>query len=140
MTTTTTTTEKSIRIEGIYTCANASKEMISKSTATLIAGVGLEGDRYANKIGTYSVLPEPGRQLTMISADGVDAAWLEQEHLQPNHPRASAGNLRRNIVLRGISADDLRNAIGSVIQFESHQNDDESMVPQVFVHRNCVPW
>ena len=44
-------------------------------TATLLAGVGIEGDRYELKTGTYSAkfLYEPGRNFTLVSADGVEA-------------------------------------------------------------------
>jgi MOSC domain-containing protein YiiM len=107
--------------------------MVPKPTVALIPGVGLEGDRYAGNIGTYSALPEPGRQLTMISADSVEAALSEEQKLQLD---SSVGRLRRNVVLRGLSGEDLCNAIGSVVQFGS----DNNVAPLVFVHRNCVPW
>ena len=112
--------------------------MMSKSMATLTAGIGLVGDRYANCMGTYSVLPEPGRQLTMISADNVEAALSEEQMDQLD---SSIGRLRRNVVLRGLSAEDLRNAIGSVVQLGGSNIDNtEASAPLVFVHRNCVPW
>lgn len=126
------TRNQSICIEGIFACSEASGEMISQSSATLIQGVGLEGDRYAKQAGTYSVLTEPGRQLTLISADGVENALSGQE-------LPSIGCLRRNVVLRGISAQDLQSAIGSVVQFGDASCTKEQP-PRVFVHRNCVPW
>jgi MOSC domain-containing protein YiiM len=97
----------------------------------------MEGDRYANNIGTYSVLKEPGRQLTLLSADGVEVA-LKEEGKQ----LGSIGSLRRNIVLRGISSSELLQAIGSVVQFEGQtaSSSSSSSPPQLFIHRNCVPW
>ena len=127
---------KAIVIEGIFTCPVGSEQMVSKDTATLIEGVGMEGDRYANNIGTYSVLKEPGRQLTLISADSVEAA-LNEEGKQLD----SIGSLRRNVVLRGISSSDLLQAIGSIVEFEGQtESPSSSSPPQLFIHRNCVPW
>ena len=132
-----------VRIEGIFVAAEASGDMISKQSATLIEGVGLEGDRYARGMGTYSVLQEPGRQLTLISADEAEVALsslLDSKHQDQSASVKvdSIGSLRRNVVLRGISAVELRSAIGSVIQFG--ENASTKPCPQVFVHRNCVPW
>lgn len=135
-----------IRVDGIFCCSEASSEMISKSSAKLVAGVGLEGDRNANQVGTYSVLSEPGRQLTLISADGVESAWSSSSSTHSSFQKAgqrakSIGQLRRNVVLRGVSAENLLSTIGSVIQFESRSHiDGEELPSQVFVHRNCVPW
>ena len=46
----------------------------------LIAGQGLEGDRYnyALQTGTYSAsfIDEPGKNLTMVSADASRSRWL----------------------------------------------------------------
>lgn len=97
----------------------------------------MEGDRYAQRIGTYSVLKasickpgdqEPGRQLTLISSEGVKAAF-GAKGIEWNKP---IGDLRRNIVLAGISSEDLLKTIGSIIQLGNRG-------PNVFVHRNCVP-
>jgi len=112
-----------ISIEGIFYTAEASQPMISIEQGMLIQGIGLEGDRYAKKIGTYSVLKssitkpgeqEPGRQLTLISGDGVREAFhgssWEEKKIK------SMGDLRRNIVLKGISSNDLLNSIGSIIE------------------------
>jgi len=57
--------------------------MESLETAGLMENQGLEGDRYASFQGTYSTPRlsaaqpgerEPGRQLTLISGDSVQAA------------------------------------------------------------------
>ena len=63
-------------IDGIYYASNASNDMMSIGTGQLIEGLGLKGDRYCQNVGTYSVLKEPGRQLTIISADGVEEELL----------------------------------------------------------------
>eukprot|EP00962_Isochrysis_galbana_P035493 scaffold12181_cov213-Isochrysis_galbana.AAC.1 len=78
---------------------------------------GIVGDRYAKAAGTYDVLlassktpgeREPGRSITLVSADDVEKA-LDAAGVQPLE---SIGDLRRNIVLRGISAKELLDAIG----------------------------
>jgi MOSC domain-containing protein YiiM len=68
--------------------------------------------------------------MTLISADGVEEAFaanaVDRESLK------SIGDLRRNVVLRGISSSDLLNAVGSIIRLGEKG-------ALVFVHRNCVP-
>jgi MOSC domain-containing protein YiiM len=123
-------------IEGIFFTSVASGPMQAVASATLLVGKGLEGDRYCENVGTYSCLRvskrrrgarEPGRQLTLISADSVEAA-LEKSHM--TKPK-SLGNLRRNVVIRGLSADDLLGAIGHVVRLGT--------TCRILVHRNCVP-
>ena len=58
---------KSLHIADASTC-----EMRLLQTATLIAGRGIDGDRYCSGCGTYSVMAEPGRQLTLISASSAE--------------------------------------------------------------------
>lgn len=123
-------------IEGIFRASQASGEMEELDSGKLIANVGLEGDRYANLKGSYSVLrvsaqnpghQEPGRQLTILSADGVRSALERGSIKEPS----SLGNFRRNITIKGISSEELLGAIGSTI----------CIGPEcvVFVHRHCVP-
>ena len=124
-------------IEGIFRSAKASGPMESLETGTLLAGLGLEGDRYARHEGTYSAIshisklhegqPEPGRQLTMLSADSVEAAL--QERLP--YSIGSLGDLRRNLVVRGLSAEQLLAAAGHVVRLGD--------TCRLAVHRHCVP-
>ena len=71
--------------------------MKSVKTATLLAGAGIEGDRYVLKTGTYSAkfLYEPGRNLTLVSADGVEAqvAKTKMEPLEMSALRRICGAL-----------------------------------------------
>jgi MOSC domain-containing protein YiiM len=121
-------------IDGIFLASAASQPMQSIQKGTLVAGQGLQGDRYSTHQGTYSTLGiskqkpserEPGRQLTMMSADGVQAAFAHHGLKPP----ASLGDLCRNIVLSGICSQDLLGAVGSVIQL-----GDQCLI---FVHRHC---
>lgn len=58
----------------IHTTATARAPMVEQTAATLIAGVGIEGDRYAQGIdtGTYSALPDVC-EVTEICAEVGDA-------------------------------------------------------------------
>nr|WP_179722818.1 MOSC domain-containing protein [Petropleomorpha daqingensis] len=64
--------------------------------ATLLAGVGLDGDRYALGGGTWAQYPQLEKQLTLIDADEVAAVADETgSALLP-------GDTRRNLVTTGI--------------------------------------
>ena len=112
-------------IEALHTADASTSEMRLLQTATLIAGKGIDGDRYCTGCATYSVMAEPGRQLTLISAssaeDSLAAAGLSL-HL---------GNLRRNLVVRGLSASQLLDAVGCEVSLGGEC--------VVFLHRSCVP-
>jgi MOSC domain-containing protein YiiM len=65
-----------------------------------IAGVGLEGDRYATRQGTF-FKPEPDFELTLIEAEALEAMSREYRlQLEP-------GNARRNLVTRGVALNHL---------------------------------
>ena len=124
-------------IEGIFFTPIASQPMVSLEQANLIQGVGLEGDRYSQKVGTYSVLKssiykpgeqEPGRQLTVISGDGAREA-LRNSGIEWTK---SIGDLRRNLVLTGITSSELLGALGSIIEVGTSG-------VRLLLHRNCVP-
>ena len=123
-------------IAGIFVAPASSQPMESRRSAVCVKGVGIAGDRYATHTGSYSLfrasrrMPdarEPGRQLTVLSADSVEAA-LDAAGVQAS---ASLGDLRRNILIRGISAQQLLNAIGSELTLGADV--------RVFLHRHCVP-
>ena len=112
--------------------------MESLAKANLLAGVGLEGDRYAQKVGTYSVFrssklnageQEPGRQLTLISADGAEAV-LSKAGISID----DLGSLRRNIVLRGVPEGELLKWVGKTVRigiWMFHRGGEFLVYPQV---------
>jgi MOSC domain-containing protein YiiM len=66
-----------------------------------LAGQGLEGDRYALKLGTYSNQPGSGRDVTLIEMEALEALKGDyQITLEP-------GSTRRNIVTRGVALNHL---------------------------------
>jgi len=99
------------RIAAIHIASEAGGAMVSVVAATAVAGLGLEGDRYAKGIGHWSSIRRAGDQLTLIEDEEV-------ERLAAQHgldlPR---GATRRNVTTRGIRLDELigqRFRIGSV--------------------------
>lgn len=119
------------KIESIYVSRRAAAPIESKQTARLIPGKGIDGDRYALKTGTYSArfMSEPGKNLTMVSLEGIMEA-TERTGMKPFH-KGNMGELRRNIVLSGISAEALNDMIGHEVKIGKNC--------RVFVHRRCVP-
>jgi hypothetical protein len=124
-------------IEGIFRCPEAGGSMESMSDGTLITGDGLEGDRYCNRVGTYSVFKasklnigdqEAGRQLTLISIDDVENVLLKN-NVDPL--KGGMKDLRRNIGIRGLPKGSLMNSFGRVIRLGRDC--------KVRILRHCVP-
>jgi MOSC domain-containing protein YiiM len=82
-------------VESIHVASAATEPMQAVEQAEAIPGVGLEGDRYASKLGTF-YKPEPAYELTLIESEAVEALRRDYEiALAP-------GDARRNIVTRGV--------------------------------------
>ncbi|MGX5657018.1 MOSC domain-containing protein [Geodermatophilus nigrescens] len=80
----------------IWLTDRAAAPMRRVPTARLVAGQGLEGDRYALGGGTWARYPDLEKQLTLI--DGADVAAVAAEvgvQLTP-------GDTRRNLVTTGV--------------------------------------
>jgi MOSC domain-containing protein YiiM len=82
-------------VESIYIASDAQKAMESVAQVAAIPGQGLEGDRYALKLGTF-YKPEPDRELTLIEAEAIEAIKRDYRIDLP------AGDARRNIVTRNL--------------------------------------
>ncbi|MGY1716608.1 MOSC domain-containing protein [Geodermatophilus sp. SYSU D01106] len=80
----------------IWLTAEAAAPMRRVPTARLVAGQGLEGDRYALGGGTWARYPDLEKQLTLI--DGADVAAVSAEVGVPLTP----GDTRRNLVTTGV--------------------------------------
>lgn len=98
-------------VEAIFLAPVAEAPPVPVSTAEAQAGKGLVGDRYGAAVGTYSGRPGPGRQLTFIAAEAVEALTRETGiALEP-------GVHRRNVVTRDTDLEALigkRFRVGSV--------------------------
>ncbi len=90
------------RVEGIFIAPAAGAPMVALERVQVVAGRGLEGDRYFDGRGYYSQVPPlTGRRLTLIAAESLEALARETEISLAPH------ECRRNLVTRGIVLDDL---------------------------------
>ncbi|HQY88802.1 MAG TPA: MOSC domain-containing protein [Tepidisphaeraceae bacterium] len=77
------------------------KETRAIEVGELVVGEGLRGDRYAETLSKKPSEIDPGREVTLIESEAIDAANLE----------ANAGldhaQSRRNLLTRGVRLNDL---------------------------------
>lgn len=97
----------------IHTTPKARAPMVEQSSARLIPGVGIEGDRYAKGIdtGTYSAQPDI-REVTLIEVETLEA--LARDHDITLTPQEH----RRNLTTRDVPLNHLvgqRFYIGDVL-------------------------
>lgn len=85
----------------IHVAPAASYEMEELQSATLVAGRGIEGDRYFLGTGTYSNLPAV-RDVTLIEAEVLDALARNDPPLQEQPIRLTPAEHRRNLTVRGV--------------------------------------
>ncbi len=83
-------------VVSIHTAPAASEPTASVEEAHAVPGKGLEGDRYFKGEGAFSNRPDPGREITLIEIEAIEA--LEREYKY----KLSPGDARRNIVTRDV--------------------------------------
>lgn len=88
-------------VASIHIAPAAGAPMSAVAEIRVIAGKGLEGDRYFRKTGSYSKTPGSGREVTLIEIEAIDA--LQREYRIDIDP----GQARRNIVTRGVALNHL---------------------------------
>lgn len=88
-------------VDEIFIAESAGVEMHAVDAATLIEGVGVEGDRYAKQRGHYSHLWHPDRQITLIAREVVDAV------AEAIGQQVDAIELRRNVLTSGVPLNEL---------------------------------
>ena len=85
----------------IHVAPTGAAPMRAVANAQVVAGRGLEGDRYYSKLGTYSNQAGSGRDVTLIEIEAIEGLKRDYEvQLDP-------GQSRRNIVTRGIALNHL---------------------------------
>jgi MOSC domain-containing protein YiiM len=89
------------KVVSIHIAPAAAAATTSIKEVRAVVGKGLEGDRYAKKLGTFSKDPGSGRDVTLIESEAVEA--LQRDY----HVELGAGDSRRNIVTQGISLNHL---------------------------------
>lgn len=100
------------KVISIHISPAAEKAMQSIEQVHAIAGQGLEGDRYFLATGTYSGKPDPGRQVTLIESESIEAL------MQEKGIALQTGASRRNLVTRGVALNHLvgkRFRVGEVL-------------------------
>jgi MOSC domain-containing protein YiiM len=88
-------------LDAIHVADGASQPMRSRAEARLVAGVGIPGDRYAEKRGTYSPRHHIDRQVTLIENETLEA--LARDHGLALAPHEH----RRNLTTRGVALNHL---------------------------------
>ena len=83
------------RVDSIHIAAAAKAPMQAVDHVAAIPGVGLEGDRYALKTGTF-YKPQPEFELTLIEAEAIEAILREYKIAM------ALGEARRNVVTREV--------------------------------------
>jgi MOSC domain-containing protein YiiM len=84
------------RLVGIYTTNEAAAPLAPSTELRAIEGVGLEGDRYATRIGTYSGRDGADRQVTFVEREVIAAVNDEAGVELAEH------ETRRNLVTEGV--------------------------------------
>ncbi|TMA77552.1 MAG: MOSC domain-containing protein [Deltaproteobacteria bacterium] len=85
------------RVEFIHLAQSEGEPMRATDRIRALAGIGLEGDRYASGRGHFSKTPGTGRALTLIEAEVL-------EHLRDSLGIAlRPGEGRRNLTTRGVA-------------------------------------
>lgn len=87
-------------VEAIFIASAGGESMVRAEVAQALTGLGLEGDRYATGRGYYS--PRDVCQVTLIESA---ALWRMSDEFGV---RLSDGEHRRNLVIRGVTEDQLR--------------------------------
>lgn len=105
------------RLLHIHIAPAASYEMEALPEANLVAGRGIEGDRYFFGTGTYSPKPDV-REVTLIEQEALDAIARNDPPLQKGPVHLRPEDHRRNLTVRGVPLNHLvgrRFAVGETI-------------------------
>ena len=101
-----------VKIVSVHIAPTGGAPMESIADARAVASRGLAGDRYYEKLGTYSNDPGSGREVTLIESEAIAA--LEREY----DIEIDAALARRNIVTHGVALNhfvERQFAVGDVI-------------------------
>ncbi len=86
------------KLTGIFRASTAAGPMESLTQAEIVAGTGLQGDRYAMGQGTFSER-EGIREITLISEEAI-AAYASCE--EADSVAVTGADMRRNFLTRGV--------------------------------------
>lgn len=100
------------QIYSIQIASLAGESMMQLAQANIIAGKGIEGDRYALGIGAFSKTKPKIRHISLIALSGIEHA--NQELLAKQQAVFSESDTRRNLVISGISVNELNDLVGKI--------------------------
>jgi MOSC domain-containing protein YiiM len=83
-------------VVAIYIASDEGKPTETVAEVRALAGLGLEGDRYARQEGKFSQKDDPGREVTLIESEAIAALKADYGI------DLGLGGSRRNIVTRGV--------------------------------------
>lgn len=89
------------QIVSIQIAPDAEDKLQSVEQIKAVAGMGLEGDRYFKRTGTYSIKHDESREATFIESEALDA--LARDY----HTELTGPESRRNITTRGAALNHL---------------------------------
>jgi MOSC domain-containing protein YiiM len=84
-------------VVALFACARGGEPMVAHASLRAVAGVGIEGDRYARGAGHWSFDPRYESQITLVEAESLEAVASAL-----GRP-FGASDSRRNVVTRGIA-------------------------------------
>jgi len=100
------------RLIAIHVAAAKAERLSSVAWVQAVAGQGLEGDRYSKRAGTYSKKHHPGREVTLIESEAIEAAARDKKlSIEPR-------DTRRNLLTQGVPLNHLigvRFRVGEVL-------------------------
>ena len=100
------------QVHSIYIAARAGELMVQLARAEIIAGEGIVGDRYALGLGAFSKTKPKIRHVSLIALSGIENANTLLQTKQQTF--FGAGDTRRNLVIKGISEEELNGLVGRV--------------------------
>jgi len=89
------------QLTGIYVAREAKGVLEPVTTAKVVEGMGIEGDRYGAGVGSFSTWPGGGRHVTLIEEEALEAIARESKMQLP------AASARRNLTTRGVALNHL---------------------------------
>jgi MOSC domain-containing protein YiiM len=88
-------------IISIQISADGAAKLINVEQVNAVAGMGLQGDRYYNRTGTYSAKHDESREATFIESEALEALARDYK-IELAGPES-----RRNLTTRGVALNHL---------------------------------
>ncbi|MBU3588733.1 MOSC domain-containing protein [Polynucleobacter sp. 80A-SIGWE] len=100
------------QIHSIYIASQAGESMAQIAQANIVAGEGIVGDRYALGIGAFSKTKIKIRHISLIALECIEDA--NRQLTAKQQIPFGEGETRRNVIISGISADELNDLVGKI--------------------------